>query len=209
MSEVAGRLLTAGETVVVAMRPHWRRVVPAAAVLRVAAPATTYLAALVPVGDQQLTLRWVLATLGGLVVLRWSAWPFLVWLTTSYVFTTRRVITRWGVVRRHGYDVPLSRVTGLSFSQAGLGDRLARTGKLVVQTGAEWQPLVLTDVPCVATAHRDLYGLVDAAAKDDRDTRDTRGDRGDRDGTALDRPVGHSVRASRDGDSARAHRGYW
>lgn len=204
MGEVAGRLLTAGETVIVAMRPHWRRVVPAAAVLLVTAPATTYLAALVPGGDQQLTVRWVLATLGGLVVLRWSAWPFLVWLTTTYVFTTRRVITRWGVVRRHGYDVPLSRVTSLSFSQAGLGDRLARTGKLVVQTGGEWQPLVLTDVPSVATAHRDLYGLVDAA-KDDRDGRDGR------DGTALDRPGGASVRASSADSirSSRAHRGFW
>jgi uncharacterized membrane protein YdbT with pleckstrin-like domain len=159
MSLMAERLPPPGETVVLHTRPHWRRVAPAAAVLLVVAPAASYLAARVPPGAYQGAIRWAVAGLAGIVLVRWAVWPFLVWMTTTYTVTTRRVVVRRGVLARHGADVPLSRVGGISFAQRGLVDRALRTGTLVLEAVGEQGPLVLADVPAVAVTQRELARL--------------------------------------------------
>jgi len=156
---MAERLLPPGETVVLHTRPHWRRVAPAATVLLVTAPAASYLAARVPPGAYQGALRWAVAGVAGIVLARWVVWPFLAWLTTTYTVTTRRIVVRRGVLARHGDDVPLSRVGGISFAQRGLIDRVLRTGTLVVEAVGDLEPLVLPDVPSVASAQRELSRL--------------------------------------------------
>jgi uncharacterized membrane protein YdbT with pleckstrin-like domain len=167
------RLLGDDEQLVLTLRPHWKEVVPAAVVLLVTAPVASYLAALVPDGSAQPWLRLAVGVVAVLVLLRWSVWPFLRWVTTTYAATTQRIITREGVLARSGHDMPLSRVNDVSFSNSAV-ERLLRCGTLVVESGGERGQLVLRDVPRVEQVQREIYRL----AEDDEDRRRGRGDEG-------------------------------
>jgi uncharacterized membrane protein YdbT with pleckstrin-like domain len=107
-----------------------------------------------------------------LVLARWSLWPFLRWLTTSYVVTDRRLITRRGIIARQGRDMPLSRINDVTFNHSGLLERMLGCGTLVVESAGERGQLVLADVPRVEEVQRDVYRL---AEQDDVRRRDGRG----------------------------------
>lgn len=85
------------------------------------------------------------------IVLIWVVWPFLVWLTSTYTVTNRRIITRTGVITRTGHDLPLRRVNNVSYER-DLLDRILGCGTLVLETAAE-QPLVLPDLPHIERVH--------------------------------------------------------
>ena len=155
------RLLGHDEHVVLSLRPHWKEVVPAALVLLVTVPLTSYAAAVVPVGSTQTWLRWGVAAAGLLVLARWSLWPFLNWLATTYAVTTARIITRQGVLARSGRDMPLSRVNDVSFEHSSVLERVLRCGTLTVESGGERGQLVLRDVPGVEDVQREVYRLAE------------------------------------------------
>jgi uncharacterized membrane protein YdbT with pleckstrin-like domain len=155
------RLLGEGEHVEMAMRPHWKELVGPALLLLVLSPAATYAAAVVPEGSPQPWLRLVIAVLALLILLRWAVWPFLGWLTTSYVVTDRRLITRHGIIARHGRDMPLSRINDVTFSHSGILERMLGCGTLVVESAGERGQLVLRDVPKVEEVQRDVYRLAE------------------------------------------------
>jgi uncharacterized membrane protein YdbT with pleckstrin-like domain len=171
------RLLGDGEHVEMVMRPHWKELVGPALLLLVLTPAATYAAAAVPEGSPQPWLRLVIAVLALLILLRWAVWPFLGWLTTSYVVTDRRLITRHGIIARHGRDMPLSRINDVSFEHASVFERVLGCGTLIVESAGERGQLVLRDVPHVEEVQRDVYRL----AEDDEERR-----RGERDRADLD-----------------------
>jgi membrane protein YdbS with pleckstrin-like domain len=156
------RLLGEGETLVLELRPHEKQLVGPAALLLVLAPLVTFLVAVVPPGGPQAPVRWGIAAAALLVVLRWSVWPFLVWWNTVYVITDRRLVMRSGVLGRHGHDMPVSRLTNVTFS-TGLVDRILGCGDLVVESAGIGGQVVLDDVPRVEQVQRTLYRLSDAA----------------------------------------------
>ncbi|HSF25920.1 MAG TPA: PH domain-containing protein [Actinomycetes bacterium] len=167
------RLLSDDERLVLVLRPHWKEIIPAALVLLVTAPAASFLAAITPEGGAQGWLRLAVLVLAVLVLLRWSLWPFLTWLTTTYGVTSERIITREGVIARQGHDMPLSRVNDVSFSHSAV-ERVLRCGTLVVESGGERGQLVLRDVPRVERVQREIYRLAEA----DELRRRGRGDEG-------------------------------
>ena len=175
MTGIPKRLLGDDEEVVMALRPHWKELVGPVLVLLITSPVATYVVTLLDGHGAAGWLRWVVVAVAVLIVLRWAVWPFLVWLTTSYVVTDRRLITRTGVVARRGRDMPLSRVNDVTFEHSGLLERLLRCGTLVVESAGERGQLVLQDVPHVEDVQRDVYRLAEA----DEERR-----RGDRDGGA-------------------------
>jgi uncharacterized membrane protein YdbT with pleckstrin-like domain len=156
------RLLGDGEEVVLAMRPHWKEMVWPVIILLVLSPLATFLFFVVPDGSARRWLRLAIVVVAVLVILRWVVWPFLVWLTTSYVVTDRRLITRVGVIARLGRDMPLSRVNDVTFEHSSLLERLLRCGTLVVESAGERGQLVLRDVPRVEEVQRDVYRLAEA-----------------------------------------------
>jgi uncharacterized membrane protein YdbT with pleckstrin-like domain len=155
------RLLGDGETLVLALRPHAKRLVGPAVLLLVVAPLATWVGAVVPAGSMQAPARWAIAAVALLVVLRWSVWPFLVWWNTLYVVTDRRLVMRSGVINRHGHDMPLSRLNDVTFSH-NLLDRMLGCGDLVVESAGERGQVVLDDIPRVEQVQRTLYRLSDA-----------------------------------------------
>jgi uncharacterized membrane protein YdbT with pleckstrin-like domain len=161
MTGIPRRLLGDGENVVMAMRPHIKELLVPALVLLVVSPAATYLAAAMPDGDAQGWLRLAVSVVAALILLRWSVWPFLKWLTTSYVVTDRRLITRVGVIARSGRDMPLSRINDVTFEHTNLLERMLGCGTLVVESAGERGQLVLRDVPRVEEVQRDVYRLAE------------------------------------------------
>ena len=162
MTGIPKRLLADDEDVVMALRPHWKEMVGPVLVLLVTSPVATYLATIVPEGSAQKWLRLAGLVVAVLVVLRFVIWPFLKWLTTSYIVTDRRIITRVGVVARTGRDMPISRVNDVTFSHSGLLERILGCGTLVVESAGERGQLVLRDVPHVEEVQRDVYKLAEA-----------------------------------------------
>ena len=155
------KLLGEGEEVVMAMRPHVKELLVPALVLVIVSPLATYLASVMPDGDAQRWLRVTVGVVALAVLLRFTVWPFLKWLTTSYVVTDRRLITRVGVIARQGRDMPLSRINDVTFAHTNLLERMLGCGTLVVESAGERGQLVLRDVPRVEEVQRDVYRLAE------------------------------------------------
>ncbi len=173
MPGIPSRLLADDEQVVMALRPHWKELVGPSLVLILVTPLATYAAGVLPAHDARPWLRLAIVVVAVVVVARWAGWPFVRWLTTSYVVTDRRLITRIGVISRSGRDMPLSRINDVTFEHSGLLDRVLRCGTLVVESAGERGQLTLRDVPRVEEVQRDVYRL----AESDEERR--RGGRGE------------------------------
>ena len=152
------RLLGDDEHIVATMRPHWKRIFWRVVLFIVLTPVASFGAAVIPSGAAQKWLRLAVAVVWLLIVLRAVLWPVLNWVTTLYVLTDHRLITRVGVLARSGRDMPLSRVNDVSFSHS-LIERMLRCGTLVIESAGERGQLVLDDVPRVEQVQREVYRL--------------------------------------------------
>ena len=157
------KLLAEGETPLVVLRPHVRRLARPALLLLVLGPAAAAAAGAVPAGSTQPTIRAVVAGVAAVVLLRWVVWPFVLWWNTLYVLTDERIFERAGVIRRTGHDLPLRGVTDVVVAQR-LAERMLRSGTLSVTTegGAQF---TLTDVPAVTRLQRTLLAVADDVAE--------------------------------------------
>lgn len=154
------RLLADDEEVVLDLHPHWKRLLLPALLVPVVVGLASYAAFLVPSGSVRTPVRWAIVAVAVVVLLRWSLWPYVVWQTTRYVLTTRRVIIRRGVFGRSGRDIPLTRVNDVSFHHS-LFERLLRCGTLTIESAGEHGQVVLPEVPDVELVQREVYRCVD------------------------------------------------
>ena len=154
-------LLTEDESVVMHLHPHWRELVRPVLVLLLGVAAVVAGWLWLPDdGTGQVTLYVV----GGAVVVlvAWlSLWPWLVWRTTHYIFTTERVVLQYGVINRERRDIPLHRVNNHLMNQS-LVDRFFGCGTLVIESAGEEGQTKLADVPKVQRVQTLLYELVDS-----------------------------------------------
>jgi len=156
------RLLADDETLVLSLRPHVKVLLGPVLVLLVVSPVAALLIGMMPSGFAQLWLRWAVAVVAALILLRWTFWPFVVWWNTVYAVTTRRLVIREGVFAREGHDMPLTRLNDVSFSHTFV-ERLLGCGTLVVESAGERGQIELTDIPKVEHVQRTLYRLSDDA----------------------------------------------
>ena len=158
------KLLNEGERVVWSTRTHVKALFVPALVLIVAAGVGGYLSSL-PDDNRKIWLIviWVIA--GGLIAV-YSLWPFLVWFTTTYTVTDRRLTTHKGVITRTGHDIPLARISDVSYEK-GLTDRILGCGTLVITDASEQGRVELHDVPRVQKLQLQLSDLLFRGIKDD------------------------------------------
>jgi membrane protein YdbS with pleckstrin-like domain len=157
------KLLTEGESIEFETRPHWRSMIFPSIVLLVTVAVAGYLLATVGSGTVQGWVRWAVVVVALLVIVLWFVRPLLTWLTTQYVFTSRRIITRTGIVARSGKDMPLSKVNDVSFQYTIL-ERVLGCGTLTVSSASEDGELVIRNVPKVEEIQREIYRLTEADA---------------------------------------------
>jgi len=152
-------LLAQGEKIDLALRPHWKALVlPAlnfiviSAVLGASAGLThgsTQKAVLIGVGA-----LWVVD------VFWFTLRPWIIWLNKNYIVTNKRLIIREGFIKRHGRDMPLTKINDVSFTHNGLLDRMLGCGTLIVESAGEHGQEQLDDIPHVEETQRELTNLI-------------------------------------------------
>jgi uncharacterized membrane protein YdbT with pleckstrin-like domain len=158
------RLLAEDEEIVLDLHPHWKQLVVPLLLIPVVCGVASYVAFILPDDSARTALRWVIAVVAALILLRFSLWPYLKWQTTHYVLTTRRVVIRQGVFGRSGRDIPLTRVNDVSFRHS-LFERVLRCGTLTIESAGEHGQVVLPEVPQVEAVQREVYKRVEAEVR--------------------------------------------
>jgi uncharacterized membrane protein YdbT with pleckstrin-like domain len=155
---ISRKLLSPGEDVVVDVRTHPKALLVPAVTLVLVAAVAGFASSTVHGGSAPVAIAaiWVVALM---VVLLWVVRPFLVWMSTTYTVTDRRLITRSGVLARRGHDIPLSRVTELQYEH-GIVDRLLGCGTLIVSDAGEQGMVRLSDIPHVEQVHLQISHLL-------------------------------------------------
>ena len=152
--------LAPGEHLVLSVHPHWKVLVGPAVlgVLIVAAAAAAW--ALIPFGKAAPVAGLILAVIALALLARVVGVPLLRWRTTQYALTSKRLRVRKGILTREGKDIPLARVTDVSF-ETGLLDRIVGAGTLVVESPGEHGQVRLTEIPHVQFLQGRLFELVE------------------------------------------------
>lgn len=154
------RSLAEGEESVAILHPHWKTLVVPVAVAFVVVAVLLVGEVLIPAGKSAGIERLVLAVIAIALLMWWLMYPILAWRTTVYELTTRRLRLREGVLTRNGRDIPLSRITDVSFRK-GVLDRLLGCGTLVVESAGEHGETALTEIPHVERISALLFQLVE------------------------------------------------
>jgi len=156
------KLLNEGESIVFSTRTHVKALLMPALVLILVAGAAGY--GLGQVDNK--VVRYVIAAVALVVIVVYTVWPFLNWLTTTYTVTNRRLTTHSGVISRTGHDIPLARISDVSYEK-GLLDRILGCGTLIVSDASEQGRVQLLDVPQVEKRQLQLSDLLYHGARND------------------------------------------
>lgn len=143
-------LLGQGEVEVLHLRTHAKALIAPAVVLLLLAVGVGFAFAFVP-ASMASWASWVIGVLAVLVLVIWVIWPFLIWISSTYTFTNRRIITRHGIITKKGHDLPLSRINNVAYERS-LSDRIFGCGTLQLTTAAD-APVTLADIPDVERVH--------------------------------------------------------
>jgi uncharacterized membrane protein YdbT with pleckstrin-like domain len=152
---ISQKLLTDGESVVVDTRTHPKALIVPGLILVVALALAIFLDRKIGNGFVSL-LVWIVALV---VIVWWVLRPFLDWLTSTYTVTSKRLITREGIISRKGHDIPLMRISDVAFDQ-GIVDRMLGCGTLVVSDASTHGSVRLHDIPHVESVQRTLSDLL-------------------------------------------------
>lgn len=127
------RLLNEGEEIILDMRQHWIALWLAFAWTFVIVVALVIL----------LWLTWDVAVLRFVVIAAavvafgiLAGFQYATWLTTYFVVTSERVISRSGVFAKRALDIPLDRINDINFRQT-IVERLFGSGTLIISSASE------------------------------------------------------------------------
>ncbi|HUS60932.1 MAG TPA: PH domain-containing protein [Acidimicrobiales bacterium] len=164
------KLLNDHEDIVLDLKPHWwfmsRPIiavllgVTASVILMLNLEGDLSFAALVPLALTVICVIWLVVR-------------FLQWNTTNFVVTTDRLIHRYGVLAKHGREIPLERVNDIAFSQ-GIFERLLRSGDLVIESGGERGQQSFSNIARPSLVQNQIYAQIEAAHARDADRRSGR-----------------------------------
>jgi uncharacterized membrane protein YdbT with pleckstrin-like domain len=162
------RSLAVGEESVAILHPHWKTLVLPVLLTFLVVAVLLAGEVLIPANRAAAIERLALAVVAVALLMWWLMFPVLIWRTTVYEVTTKRMRLRDGILTRNGRDIPLSRITDVSFRK-GVLDRLLGSGTLVVESAGEHGELTLKEIPHVERVSSLLFQLVeDERLRDDR-----------------------------------------
>lgn len=156
-------LLAADERVDLQLRPHWKALILPALNFIVVTGLAVFAIAATHGSTQKVVL--IAAGVVWLVEVIWlSLRPWIIWLNKNYIVTNRRLIIREGFIKRHGRDMPLTKINDVSFTHNGLLERMLGCGTLVVESAGEHGQEQLSDIPHVEATQRELTNLIGGGA---------------------------------------------
>jgi uncharacterized membrane protein YdbT with pleckstrin-like domain len=152
------RLLNDDEHVALDLRPHWwffsKHIVGGAVLL------VLFVFTFGWEGTLGSVSKWVLG-LGLLAYAVWLGIEYVQWRLTNFVVTSQRVIYRTGVLRRHGVEIPLTRINNIIFEQRWF-ERLIGAGDLVIESAGERGQSRFTDVQQPDAVQQEIYRRMEA-----------------------------------------------
>ncbi|MGI9600408.1 MAG: PH domain-containing protein [Acidimicrobiales bacterium] len=148
-------LLSADEEVVLDLRPHWWQITPSAVVLGLA----IILGIAVLSWDPHESVKWIVG-LGILAALIWFGSSYATWVSTSFVVTNERIISRGGVIAKRGIEIPLDRVNTVHFSQR-LFERAIGAGDITVESASESGQQHFHNVRKPNHVQQEIYRMID------------------------------------------------
>jgi uncharacterized membrane protein YdbT with pleckstrin-like domain len=154
------RSLAVGEASVEVLHRHWKTLLRPIGLAIVLIALVLVGEVLIPAGKDAAVERLAVAFVAIVLLMWWLMYPYLVWRTTRYELTTKRLSLRTGIIARNGRDIPLSRITDVSFRKSVL-DQLLGCGTLVVESAGEHGQIVLTEIPHVERVSATLFQLVE------------------------------------------------
>ena len=160
------KLLNDHEDVVLDLRPHW---------IQLFKPGAALVASLVilifgKVGTDG-TVEDGVVILGGIltvVTLVWFAAEYLKWMSTNFVVTTDRLVYRYGVIAKHGKEIPLERLNDITFHQS-IFERMIGAGDLLIESGGERGQQSFSNVMRPAEVQNEIYRQIELAQQRDAD----------------------------------------
>ncbi len=163
-----------GEQVIVITRPQPRKLCPALLFILVAALAAFASAWIVKAARPLVPLitpDWTPWLIGGCLAL--AAWVVVAyclpkavtWQATRYILTSRRMVARYGMLRRRDQQVPLAAVRNVFIEQTLL-QRILRSGNISLETGYP-SSTVIPDVPEVMTFRNFILDAIDELPEGD------------------------------------------
>jgi uncharacterized membrane protein YdbT with pleckstrin-like domain len=149
------KLLNEGEEVALDLRPHWWYMAePTAALL--GAVLLGVLALRTDIDALKIICALLL-----LFCLAWFGIRYAKWSTTNFVVTSDRVIHRYGVVAKHGIEIPLERINTVFFNQS-IFERLLGAGDLGIESAGERGAETFEDVRKPAIVQNEIYRQMEA-----------------------------------------------
>jgi uncharacterized membrane protein YdbT with pleckstrin-like domain len=138
--------LSDGEIVVTSFRQHWKLLIVPIGWFVLALIGIGLIEWVLPDGDAWDWVQWAatLAVIGATIwfVVR----PVVSWLTTRYVLTNERLITRRGLIAKSGIEIPLERITNVNFSQTAI-ERVLGAGDLLVESAGTTGQSKFSNIP--------------------------------------------------------------
>jgi uncharacterized membrane protein YdbT with pleckstrin-like domain len=144
------KLLNDGEVVALDLRPHWWYMAePTAALV-----GSILLGVLALQSD--ISFLKIVCALLLLFCLGWFGIRYAKWSTTNFVVTSDRVIHRYGVISKHGIEIPLERINTVFFNQS-IFERLLGAGDLGIESAGERGAETFEDVRKPAIVQNEIY----------------------------------------------------
>ena len=149
------KLLNDGEVVALDLRPHWWFMFgPTAALVG---------ALLIGVLVLQTDVDGI--EIGGAVLLifclGWFGARYAKWVSTNFVITSDRVIHRYGVIAKHGVEIPLERINTVFFNQS-IFERMLGAGDLGIESAGERGSETFENVRKPALVQNEIYRQMEA-----------------------------------------------
>jgi len=168
--------LLPGEQVIVMTRPQPRMLFIPAVVFVVAPALAAFASAWIIRGGLRdlypaVSADWTFWLVAGCVLAAlWALCGYclprlLRWQATRYFLTSRRIMARYGILRRRDQQVFLASVRNVTVTQTVL-QRMLRSGTISLDAGHQFSA-VLRDVPEVATFHRFVLDALSELPRDE------------------------------------------
>lgn len=147
--------LNEGEELVLDLHPHWIYLAPSVGTLIVAVIVALLVIFGLDDGNFK-SVASVVVAIAVLAALGWFAVRYVKWLTTEFAVSNHRVMSRWGVLSKHGRQIPLERINSVEFSQT-LFERMLGAGDLGIESASDGGREEFSDIRHPDEVQREIY----------------------------------------------------
>jgi uncharacterized membrane protein YdbT with pleckstrin-like domain len=147
--------LAGHETLVLNLHPHWWFIAKSGAVLVVALIVGVWAAAAGPDFVKYVVALWIV------VNLFWFLTRFVQWISTHFVLTSDRVISREGVLAKRGIEIPLERINTVFFQQ-GIFERMLGLGDIEIESASKDGAQRFDDIRRPGDVQKEIYVQMEA-----------------------------------------------